>query len=155
MKELKILNEIYTKLHDDKNRVIAYLEELGYPYQVAYYPHHSFKKDNEFYLEEYPIPVITLNGLLDIGIDVDKIFFEFRLDKEMALEFDFHIFEMYQFEVYGVDDFYDDFYFDNIDEIHSNILSSEETFVGISIIISKEDIEEKTDQILNLITHLM
>lgn len=152
-KTRKSLNNIYQELHEDKNIIAQYLDMNEYLYIVGFYAYHSFKEDNEFYIEQYPIPVFTINNILDIGIDIDKIFFEFKLTKDKALEYDFHIFDEYTFEVYGVDDYYDDYYYDNIDEIHDNILKSNELEIGVSILIDKENIIEDTTKILELLTN--
>ena len=145
------LNEAYLKLQKDKEIIATYLEENEIYFVFGYYAMHSFKENNEFYVEQYPIPVFTVNNILDIGIDIDKIFFEFRFTRERALEFDFSVFEDLYFEVYGVDDFYDDFYYDVIEDIHNNILSSTETEVGVSIIIDKDNILEDIIKVIDLL----
>ena len=151
-KELRYsLNEIYLSLQEDKTIIAEYLDLNDIFYTTGYYAFHSFKEENEFYVEQYPIPVFTINNILDIGIDIDKIFFEFKFSKEKALEFDFSVFNEYKFEVYGVEDFYEDFYFDDIEEIHDNIANSNELEVGISILIDKENILEDTTEVLELL----
>ncbi len=151
MEHLNILNNYYKKLHSDKQIIMEYLEENEYPFLVGYYPFHSFKRDDEFYLEQYPIPVISVAGKVDIGIDINHLFFEFRFEREMAIEFDYSIFEMYNFEVYGSEDYYDDYYYGNIEDINDNIEQSTEIHIGLSILIDKENILEDTVQILELL----
>lgn len=146
------LNDVYIKLQQDKQVVAAYLEDNEIYFVFGYYALHSFKEDNEFYVEQYPIPVFTVNNIVDIGIDLDKVFFEFRFTRERALDFDFSVFEDLHFEVYGVEDYYDDFYYSDIEEIHNNILNSIEAEVGVSIIIGKDNILE---DIINIIDLLM
>ena len=155
MKNLETLNNIYEELHNDKNIIIEYLNENEIPYTVGYYPFHSFKNEEGFYLEQYPLPVITISSMIDVGIDLDKVFFEFKFTKDTAVEFDFHLFDMFQFEVYGVLDYYNDYYFGNIDEINNNILQSNEEEIGISILINKENILEDTKNVLDLLSHLL
>lgn len=151
MKHLDILNKYYTDMHNDKQTIIDYLEENEFPFLVGYYPFHSFRKNDEFYLEQYPIPVITVGGKVDIGIDVEHMFFEFRFVRDFALNFDYTVFEEYQFEVYGTEDYYDDYYFGDIEEIKNNIELSDELEIGVSILITKENILEETKGILELL----
>ncbi len=155
MNTLETLNNIYSKLHEEKNQITDYLTENDIPHNVAYFPFHSFKQDDEFYLEQYPIPVIQVMNKIDVGIDTDKVFFEFRFLREAALEFDFKVFEMFDFEVYGIEDYYDDFYFDNIEEIHTNIMNSTEEEIAISILITKDNLLEDTITIIDLLEHLL
>lgn len=154
MKQYNELNQIYETLHNEKKQILEYLEENDYFYTVAYYPFHSFKKDDEFFLEQYPIPVISISNKVDLGIDLNQIFFEIRFTKDVAISFDFHLFDMYQFEVYGIEDYYNDYYFDDIDQINNNILHSDEEEVGVSILISKDNILEDTINVLELLDNL-
>lgn len=149
------LNSVYVKLQEDKEIIAAYLESNEIYFVMGNYALHSFKENNEFYVEQYPIPVFTINNIIDIGIDIDKIFFEFRFTRERALEFDFGVFEDLNFEVYGVDDYYDDFYYGDLEEIHNNILSSVEQEVGVSIIISKDNILEDVIEIVELLMEVI
>lgn len=149
------LNSIYGKLQKDKELITAYLEDSEIFFVMGNYALHSFKEENEFYVEQYPIPVFTINNIIDIGIDIDKIFFEFRFTRERALEFDFSVFEDLNFEVYGVDDYYDDFYYDDLEEIHNNILSSSEVEIGVSIIFSKDNILEDVIRTIELLMEVI
>lgn len=148
----KQLDNIYEVLHQDKNKIIELLSLYDMSLQVGFFPFHSFKENNEFYLEQYPIPVITVGNFMDIGIDIEKVFFEFKFTIKEAIEFDFHIFGDYTFEVYGVDDYYEDYYFDNIDEIKQNLESSNETEIGISILIDKENLVEDTENVIKMLS---
>lgn len=156
MKEIEILNDIYAQIHEEKNALLRFLSEEGYPLTIGFFPFHSFKRENEFYLEQYPIPVITVDGSLDVGIDIHQIFFEFKLDRETAIEFDYNALEMYTFEVYGIEDYYDDFYLnEDIESITHNIELSMETEVGVSILISKDNYLETTKEIMVLLESIL
>lgn len=149
MGKINTLNEIYIKLQEEKGIITEYLDSEFYDYMVGYFPYHSFKENDEFYLEYYPIPVITLSKRLDIGIDVNQIFFEMKLSREEACTFDYNELAMYHFEVYGIEDYYNDFYLeDNIEAITTNIENSIEQEVGLSILIVKDNITEATREIL-------
>lgn len=155
MSTLDTLNNIYITLHEEKTIITDYLLDNELTYSVDYFPYHSFKRDDEFYLEHYPIPVINVLSKIDIGIDVDKVFFEFRFSKEAAIDFNYSVFEMFHFEVYGVDDYYDDYYFGDIEEISNNIENSNELEIGISIMITKENLLEETIAVLDVLQNLV
>lgn len=149
METIKQLNEIYLKLQEEKNIITDYLDSENYEYFVGYFPFHSFKENDEFYLEYYPIPVITLSERVDIGVDVNQIYFEFKLSREESVVFDFNELSMYHFEVYGIEDYYNDFYLeDNVETVVQNIENSDEQEVGVSILIVKENITNTIKEIL-------
>lgn len=149
MDTIKMLNEIYLKIQEEKNLITEYLDTENYEYFVGYFPYHSFKENDEFYLEYYPIPVITLSDRVDIGVDIDQIYFEFKLSREEAVLFNYKEIEMYHFEVYGIEDYYNDFYDEeNTETIVSNIENSDEHEVGVSILIVKENITSTIKEIL-------
>lgn len=155
MEQFTTLNNIYQGLHKEKQEIIELIELHEYSYTTGYFPFHAFKKNNEFMLEQYPIPVITVNNRFDIGVDLYQIFIEFKLPMSVAMSFDFHLLDMYQFEVYGIDDYYDDYYFEDIDQIHQNLASSDEEEIGISILINKEDIKESVLNVFHLLDSLV
>ena len=152
---IKELNELYQIIHEERAMVMAILEHHYLDYTLGYYPYHSFKENNEFFIEQYPIPVLTIQETVDIGIDINQIFFEFKFTREDAVSFDYKRLLPFTFEVYGVDDFYHDFYLEeDIESIIPNILNSSEQEVGLSIILSKDDIEEDVLEVINFLESL-
>lgn len=97
--------------------------------------------NNEWVTEQYPIPVITVNQLGDIGIDLEHYFLELVLTRSQALNFDFNALSSYQFEVYGMEVYLNDFYNENIplESIRTNILKSKELQIGVSIYFNKDE----------------
>lgn len=153
MSKRQLLNELYLELQEEKNNILEYLDSEQYEYTVGYFPYHSFKEEDTFYIEYYPIPVITLSESLDIGIDLEQVFLEFKLKREEAILFDFKEIELYHFEVYGIVDYYNDFYLENnIDAISQNIMNSDEDEVGVSILISKENIVSTVHEIIDYLS---
>ncbi len=151
MDEHNSLNETYKTLNDEKNFIIKYVENIGLKSKVGYYPFHSFKKGNEFFLEQYPIPVITVEEKIDIGIDVHQVFFEIKLDRRLAESFDYQIFKDFSFEVYGIKDYYNDFYNGKIDKICANIISSDENEIGVSINIQKKSLQSTCEEVIEIL----
>ena len=104
--ERRQLNEIYAKL-DKKAQDIAKL--LGCDY--GYYNGHYHKNETGNYEKDYfPIPVISVKGLCDVEIDLDGISVTAKLTKDRAISYDFEKIKSFNFEVYGVENYLEDFY---------------------------------------------
>ena len=141
MDKLKTLNEIYIEINQKKKELIHFLKENGFQYRCGYYNQHSVKVDEEWITEEYPIPVISIEDIGDLGIDINHIFLEIVVTKEQALAFDFEKFKPYRFEVYGVENFLSDFYNATLplQDIHERIRISNEDSIGISFFFSMDE----------------
>ncbi|MGL4738210.1 MAG: DUF3201 domain-containing protein [Cellulosilyticaceae bacterium] len=139
--QLEVLNTVYKSLNTYKTDLINALNARGYSYKWGYYSGHYMRCDEKWMLEQFPIPVITVKGLCDIGMDLSHIFIESRLQREQALQFDFTILQKYKFEVYGTADYLNDFYNEDQDlgGIRERILDSMEQEIGISLLISYEE----------------
>lgn len=131
----KVLNSIYEPLHKRVTAILNELKKLDYDVIWGYYGFHSVKIKDEFTTEFFPIPVITVKDICDIGIDLDSIFIEGKLERDAALKFDFSLLQDYNFEVYGVNDYLKDFYNKNLDivNIPERIRESTEKEIGIQI----------------------
>jgi hypothetical protein len=148
--KLKTLNEIYLEINQKKKDFIHFFKENGFQYRCGYYNQHSVKVNDEWITEEYPIPVITIEQLGDLGIDINHIFLEIVVTREQALELDFGKFEPYRFEVYGVENFLNDFYNSTLplQDIHERIRISDEESIGISFFFT---VDEPVGQIGNAV----
>ena len=133
-KDIAVLNDIYHKVNQRKQELIKYIEEVGYTFKCNYYAHHWIRVNRKWVEEEYPIPVITIDGFGDLGVDIDHIFLELILSKKKALVLDYRQFEPLEFEVYGAESFLEDFYQAemNLEEIKSRIQESHDAQIGIS-----------------------
>ncbi|ABX41361.1 DUF3201 domain-containing protein [Lachnoclostridium phytofermentans] len=150
MDKLKTLNEIYIEINQKKKELIHFFKEKGFQYRCGYYNQHSVKVDNEWITEEYPIPVISMEQIGDLGIDISHIFFEIVVTREQALTLDFEKLRPYRFEVYGVENFLNDFYNETLplQDIKKKIRRSDEESIGISFFFI---IDEPVDQIGNAV----
>jgi hypothetical protein len=104
------LNEVYRSLNDLTKEICLKLKEFNYQYKKGFYNNHSIRVENEFIAEAYPIPVITVNGKFDIGVDLNMIFIEAQFPASIVNSFDFNKFTEYEFDVYGTNDYNIDFY---------------------------------------------
>lgn len=155
MSDFKLLNNIYEKLHLEKEIIKEVLDSKNHDYEIGYYPFHSIKNNDVFSLEQYPIPVFSVNKRIDIGIDIHHIFFEFRFKREKAIDLDFFKLQGYTFEVYGIQNYLEDYYINNnIEGIKVLIEKSSEKEIGISIHISKDNIAQRVSKITDFILNL-
>ena len=129
----QILNDIYKPIYEYLQSLLKALKKSDYDYEWRFYNNHSIKKDNQWHLEYYPIPVVTVKDICDIGIDISHIFIEGKMKKEKAIGFDWKLISDYKFQVYGVEDYLNDFYNSSlkIDDITERIIQSNESEIGI------------------------
>lgn len=135
-----LLNSVYEPLYKRTAAVLSKLKKLNYDVTWGYYGFHSVKNKEEFTTELFPIPVITVKDICDIGIDLDSIFIEGKLKRDAALKFDFSLLKDYNFEVYGVNEYLKDFYNKNLDivNIHEKIKESSEKEIGIQVCLESD-----------------
>ena len=110
---------------------------------LGFYNNHEIKIKNRFVKEIYPIPVISCKihkVEIDIGFDVVSDhylgFLELTLSKRDILNFDFSKFNNLDFEIYGFNNYLEDFYFGNVENAKQTISKSEENKFHIGINIS-------------------
>jgi len=140
IEKFETLNSIYKPLHERAKSIINELKKNNYKFGWGYFGQHYIKHNNNWLVEYFPIPVIDVNGICEIGIDLEHIFIEYKMLKQTALKYDFNKLTKYKFEVYGVENYLNDFYNAEMDlnDIKSRISESEEKEVGISIFLDTE-----------------
>lgn len=137
------LNEIYKKLENRMHRIIAPFTSLhkGFDFSCGYYSGHYHKNaEGKYVMDFFPIPVVTVKGLCDIEIDLDKVSVSTKLRREVALNYSYEKLSGYEFEAYGVDGYLDDFYVkgNSYSELVENIASSKEKEIGFSFLFSED-----------------
>lgn len=153
MEEIEVLNNIYESMCKKSKYIQKLLKENGYESKNGFYNNHSVRDKNGNWITEYfPIAVITVEQLCDIGIDIKSIFIETKIKKEKAVKFDFRRFLNYQFEVYGIEEYLNDFYNDTlmIEDIEKRIETSREREIGIGFQIAKDCM----DDIIKIVSEL-
>lgn len=133
------LNAAYASLGRRASALKVALEESGVDAAWNWYAYHSSLIDGEYRMEEFPIPVVDVeggsqNGGCDVGFHMNELFVEFQLTCEQAFVFDFGQLP-WPFEVYGVEDCLHDFYRSGMDpdSIAAGIMASGEKRVGVSL----------------------
>lgn len=137
------LNEIYKKLENRMYRIVAPFTSLhkGFDFSCGYYSGHYHKNaEGKYVMDFFPIPVVTVKGLCDIEIDLDKVSVSTKLRREVALNYSYEKLLGYEFEAYGVDEYLDDFYVkgNSYSELVENIASSKEKEIGFSFLFSED-----------------
>ncbi|SCG83686.1 hypothetical protein DW1_2120 [Proteiniborus sp. DW1] len=115
LKIVEELNNIYEPLHRQFKELKQILEKQGFSYfNAGWFNMHSIKYDDNFINEYFPIPVLSVKGVGDIGLNLDHIFIETTISKEKALNLQLDKFNDYNIEIYGVSDYFIDYYQPNL-----------------------------------------
>lgn len=131
----QLLNTVYEPIYKYIQSFFKVLTlQEGYDCKWGFYNNHSIKKNGVWETEHYPIPVITIHEICDIGFDIDRTFVECKIKREKALEFQWKLLLDYRFEVYGAEDYLNDFYNESlsIESISLKITESMEQEIGIT-----------------------
>lgn len=107
-----ILNQLYAPLDDKVCELVMALTKSHDGYQVnsRFFNGHYHKNDaGQYQKDRYPIPVISIMGLCDIEIDFDGISTTTKLSRDWIVSFDWSAFKTVHFEVYGVENFLNDY----------------------------------------------
>lgn len=114
---------------------------------------HSLKYGDDFITEYFPIPVLSVKGVGDIGLDLDQIFIETTISKEKALNLKLDKLNEYNIEVYGVSDYLIDYYQPDLEiEVYKEkILKSIEKEFHFTIYLPQGI---SIDEIINVIHNL-
>ena len=124
------LNEIYKKL-DVKAQEFGKLLQCAYGFYNGHYHKNTV---GNYEMDYFPIPVISVKGLCDVEIDLNQISITTKLTRNKVLSYDFDKFKSYNFEVYGVENYLEDFYVvgDTISGMIERIKASKEENVFFS-----------------------
>lgn len=150
---MKELNTFYTRL---ESKVIEIANDIcvGFPLSWGWYNGHFHKDENEKWIREaFPIPVITIDGLCDIEININKITVSTKLSREKALEYHYERFKNAAFESYGIENYLLDFYTSDmvLDDLKDNILKSDENEIGFSFLFDFDEPIVNIKQMLHFI----
>jgi hypothetical protein len=156
-KRMQVLNSEYEPLRTHTRNMVKALTSSGFECEWGYFAQHSVRNGDEWFFEHYPIPVITVKNVCEIGFDLDQTFIECKLKRDAAIVFDFTRFYGFTFEVYGLTDYLHDFYNadQDIKDIHAKINKSDEKEIGVSLLFgyleSVEDIIQTVKKLKELL----
>ena len=132
----EFLNNIYTPLYHRAKTLCSYLTAAGLSARWHWYSYHFTRREERYQAEYFPIPVITVDQICDIGLELDHIFLEGTLSQKQALANDFTAIP-WPFEVYGGQDILQDFYRPgmSIQELPKRIADSGEKTIGLQLML--------------------
>ena len=140
------LNRIYEPLSLRLQELMAGLKMCGeFKLSSGFYNNHSYKNEaGEYVADCFPIPVVSVEGLCDIEIDIEGISITSKLTKENALTFDCSKVQCSRLEIYGVEDYLTDYYAsgDNLQDALQKIKECSELELFYSFYYS-ESVETK------------
>lgn len=161
-KTIDVLNGIYGPLQERAVRIASTLGRLGADVDWGYFGGHTVDLDGEQVFEAFPIPVLTVKDVCDIGVDIGGCFIEGKLHADELARADLSRLRDYRFYIYGAEDYLLTL-FDSADapvsEIPSIIAASgeKEFFVCISFddIPRVNDVVEVCAILRELGTHIL
>ncbi len=103
------LNQVYAPLRGRAVCLTQALAQKGIAAKWGWYANHCVRVDGEYQTGEFPIPVVDVGDLCEIGFNLDDCWLEFQLPRAAALPFDWQRLPEGA-EVYGVEDYLLDFY---------------------------------------------
>lgn len=100
------LSDIYHPLELKAFHLYQGLQHRIFDPRLSYYSGHSrISADGSRRIDWYPLPVVTLDGLCDVVVDLDRVVVDAKLHREAASTLPFEQFEKYEFYICGA---YDD-----------------------------------------------
>ena len=84
-KNVNVVNDSYRTLSERAIMLRNTLEKLGYNVEWCYYDRNTVTVNGDNFLEYYPIPVLTVNGICDIAVDFLQVSIDGKL---FAAEFE-------------------------------------------------------------------
>jgi len=134
-KKIIKLNSLYQPLVNQSKCCQQLFEHKNKITKFVWANNHYQKFKNNYVCEIYPIPVIEIQNIGDIGFNFDNCFFEGYFKKDKLLKFNFEQFKnLKNFSLYGEKDFLTDIYNSTMpfDCIKNNIQNSLEEKIAIN-----------------------
>lgn len=141
LSDIKLLNSYYETIHNRADDLSKALKAAGYNGEYGYFNQHSVNVDNEFYTEYFPIPVFTIDEYTDIDMNFDDTSVETTISRKAALSVNYEeLADKYKFEVYGVENYLEDYYNENLllSETEDRIEKSKETQIHIAFTLGQD-----------------
>lgn len=131
------LNQVYKGLDTKARNIIALCISLhkGMSCTCGYYNGHYHRNaEGTYEMDYFPIPVITVEGLCDIELDLDRITVSTKLKRDAALGYNYEKLNDYKFEAFGVEEYLDDFYLEgySYNDLVKNIEACAEQEIGFA-----------------------
>ena len=138
---------MWNNANDIKNK----LTSDGYRVSLGFFNNHYVKDGNNYLIEYFPIPIVTVADVGDIGIDISNYWIEIHLDKNRAILLDYvELAQFYNFEVHGSEAFCFDFYTAHSDphKVAERISNCDEELINITFYF---DLDTGISELVNII----
>ena len=147
------LNKTYIPLikHAKSCQTILKNKNIDSKYLWANNHYEEYRKN--FICESYPIPVIEIKGIGDIGFNIGSCFYEGYFSKERLLSFDFNLLRRFDtLTMYGENNYLEDIYNSQMNnaDIKELIYGSNETNIAINFGFKYKDLERIIDTLIKL-----
>ena len=103
------LNRVYEPLFQRVQRLGRQLAMTGYTARWSWYNLHASRRGDEYKVEFFPIPVISVGKWCDVILELDSICVDAHLTNEQARSFRWKRIP-WPFEIYGVENYTEDLY---------------------------------------------
>lgn len=105
----EVLNQIYEPLYQRVQVLGRRLALAGYTARWSWYNLHATRRGDEYKVELFPIPVITVGHWCDVILELDSICVDAHFDNEKAQALRWNR-VVWPFELYGVENYTEDLY---------------------------------------------
>jgi len=148
------LNSTYSPLIKRAKRCQSILQNKGINSKFVWANNHYEEYKGKYICEAYPIPIIEIDDIGDIGFNIDTCFYEGYFSKEQLLSFNFDILkEIGYFALYGEKDYLNDIYNTNMnyDDIYQLLQNSSENHIAISFAFKPNELDKTIEFLIKLI----
>ena len=105
----EFLNSVYEPLFQRVQLLGRKLAIAGYTARWSWYNLHATQRGNEYKVELFPIPVITVGHWCDVILELDSICVDTHLTNDQAQKFRWNRIP-WPYEIYGVENYTEDLY---------------------------------------------
>lgn len=127
------MNRIYKRANNDYKELLS----CGVDCKLDFFKDNYLHIEGQYQLQHYPIPIITVNEIGDIGFNLDRVFFEFAFEKSDFLSKDlgYLIHHFDSLEIYGSHNCLVDFYqkADTPEMIRDKVQHSDEQIIMLAL----------------------
>jgi hypothetical protein len=131
-------------IHNKLNSIYSFAEDvfqslkiiMGSQVSYGFYKGHYIKIGKRYEYQKYPIPVISVLGKGDIGVNINGVWFEFFLEKIAFNKADIeNLLSVYRVEIYGGTNCLIDFYTGekSVSQLMEDVNTSKEETIGIAV----------------------
>ncbi len=139
------LNSIYSPLINYAQKCQALLKTKSINSRFVWANNHYEEYDGKYICETYPIPIIEIDEIGDIGFNLNECFYEGYFNKEKLISFNYEILkEVGYFSMYGESDYLTDIYNTNMicGDIIPLLKNSPEDHIAINFAFKPQEIDK-------------